>query len=197
MIITLASIGLPGLNGFIGEFLILLGAFRWNPRFCRRRGAGRDSVGGLHALDVPARVLRSVTHEENATLPDVQPREWAGMLPLCAMALVMGIFPTLFLRPMETSVTALVQRVQQYQDAPGRKSGCSNSSLDAIVPMLCVTLAALAVMGAEAFRGRDENMPLGGSASSAWSARRFRRPCSGTATPPASASLSPTTSACS
>src|SRR5688572_23738384 len=37
-----------------------------------------------------------------------------------------------------------------------------NTSLDAIVPMLCVTLAALAVMGAEAFRGRDENMPLGG-----------------------------------
>src|ERR1044071_8375725 len=44
----------------------------------------------------------------------------------------------------------------------GARTLMPNSSLDAIVPMLCVTLAALAVMGAEAFRGRDENMPLGG-----------------------------------
>jgi len=38
-----------------------------------------------------------ITHDENATLPDLTPREWAGVLPLCAMALVMGIFPMLFL----------------------------------------------------------------------------------------------------
>jgi NADH-quinone oxidoreductase subunit M len=115
MIITLASIGLPGLNGFIGEFLILLGAFRWNPRFVVAAGLG-VILSAVYMLWMFQRVYYgSVTHEENATLPDVQPREWAGMLPLCAMALVMGIFPTLFLRPMETSVTALVQRVQQYQ----------------------------------------------------------------------------------
>jgi NADH-quinone oxidoreductase subunit M len=115
LIITLASIGLPGLNGFIGEFLILLGAFRWNPRFVVAAGLG-VILSAVYMLWMFQRVYYgSVTHEENATLPDVQPREWAGMLPLCAMALVMGIFPTLFLRPMETSVTALVQRVQQYQ----------------------------------------------------------------------------------
>jgi len=56
-----------------------------------------------------------ITHEENATLPDLRPREWAGVLPLCAMAIVMGIFPTFFLRPMEMSVEALVERVRAGQ----------------------------------------------------------------------------------
>ena len=58
LIITLASVGLPGLNGFIGEFLILLGAFRWDPRFVVVAGLGVILVGGLHAVDVPARLLR-------------------------------------------------------------------------------------------------------------------------------------------
>ena len=54
-----------------------------------------------------------VTHEENATLRDLLPREWAAVVPLCAMAFVMGVFPTFFLKPMEASVDAIVQRVQQ------------------------------------------------------------------------------------
>jgi len=56
-----------------------------------------------------------VTHDANAALPDLRPREWAGVLPLCAMALVMGVFPTLFLKPMEASVDALVSRMQLTQ----------------------------------------------------------------------------------
>ena len=48
----------PGMNGFVGEFLILLGAFRWHPQLDRVRRDRRDPVGGLHALDVPARQLR-------------------------------------------------------------------------------------------------------------------------------------------
>ena len=59
LLITLSSIGLPGLNGFVGEFLILLGAFRWDPRFAAVRRARRDPVGRLHAVDVPARELRA------------------------------------------------------------------------------------------------------------------------------------------
>jgi NADH:ubiquinone oxidoreductase subunit 4 (subunit M) len=56
-----------------------------------------------------------VTHEENTTLRDLLPREWAAVVPLCVMAFVMGVFPTFFLRPMEASVDAIVQRVQQGQ----------------------------------------------------------------------------------
>ena len=56
-----------------------------------------------------------MTNEENATLPDLRPREWAAALPLCAMAIVMGIFPMLFLKPMEPSVRKLVEQVGYSQ----------------------------------------------------------------------------------
>ena len=115
LIITLASIGLPGLNGFIGEFLIMLGAFRWDPRFVVVAGLG-VILSAVYMLWMFQRVYYgTVTHEENATLPDLLPREWAAVLPLCALALVMGLLPTLFLKPMEASVEALVQQVQATQ----------------------------------------------------------------------------------
>ena len=58
LVVTLASIGLPGLNGFVGELLILVGAFRWDPAARGVRRDRRAAVGGLHAVDVPARQLR-------------------------------------------------------------------------------------------------------------------------------------------
>ena len=64
LIITLSSIGLPGLNGFVGEFLILLGAFRWDPRLAALAATGIVLVGRLHALDVPARQLRTADQRE-------------------------------------------------------------------------------------------------------------------------------------
>ena len=64
LIITLSSIGLPGLNGFVGEFLILLGAFRWDPRLAAFAATGVDPVGRLHAVDVPAGELRTGDQRE-------------------------------------------------------------------------------------------------------------------------------------
>jgi NADH-quinone oxidoreductase subunit M len=114
-IITLASIGLPGLNGFVGEFLIMLGAFRWNPWFVVGAGLG-VILSAVYMLWMLQRTfLGRVRHEDNQSLPDLQPREWAGVLPLCAAALLMGIFPTLFLQPMEASVQRVVQRLQTAQ----------------------------------------------------------------------------------
>jgi NADH-quinone oxidoreductase subunit M len=115
LIITLASIGLPGLNGFVGEFLILLGAFRWDARYAVAAGVG-VILSAVYMLWMFQRVYYGpVTHQENATLPDLQPREWAAVLPLCAMAIVMGVFPTFFLKPMEPAVQKLVQRAQSVQ----------------------------------------------------------------------------------
>ena len=57
LIVTLSSIGLPGLNGFVGEFLILLGTFGVNHRARRCGGYGSDSVRRVHALDVSTRDL--------------------------------------------------------------------------------------------------------------------------------------------
>jgi NADH-quinone oxidoreductase subunit M len=115
LIITLASIGLPGLNGFVGEFLIMLGAFRWDPRFAAGAGLG-VILSAVYMLWMFQRVYYGeVTHEENRTLPDLRPREWAAVLPLCAAAIIMGVLPMLFLRPMEPAVTRVVERVQSAQ----------------------------------------------------------------------------------
>jgi NADH-quinone oxidoreductase subunit M len=115
MIITLASIGLPGLNGFIGEFLIMLGAFRWDPRYVVGAGLG-VILSAVYMLWMFQRVYYgTVTHDENATLPDLLPHEWGSVIPLCAIALVMGVFPAVFLKPMEPSVTRIVERLQNTQ----------------------------------------------------------------------------------
>ena len=115
LIITLASIGMPGLNGFIGEFLIMLGAFRWDPRYVIAAGLG-VILSAVYMLWMFQRVYYgAVTHEENATLPDLRRHEWASAVPLCAMALVMGIFPMLFLKPMEPAVRKVVEQVQFSQ----------------------------------------------------------------------------------
>jgi NADH-quinone oxidoreductase subunit M len=115
LIITLASIGLPGLNGFVGEFLIMVGAFRWDPRFVVAAGLG-VILSAVYMLWMFQRVYYgTVTHEENAALPDLLPREWAAVVPLCAVAILMGVLPTLFLEPMEASVDALVEMVQAVQ----------------------------------------------------------------------------------
>ena len=72
LIVTLASIGLPGLNGFVGELLILVGAFRWDPRLASFAATGVLLVGRVHAVDVPARELRTgdQRRERDAARPD-------------------------------------------------------------------------------------------------------------------------------
>src|SRR5678815_3580779 len=115
MIITLASIGMPALNGFVGEFLTMLGAYRWDPRYVVAAGLG-VILSAVYMLWMFQRVyLGTITHEENETLPDLKPREWASVVPLCAVAIVMGVFPTLFLAPMEPAVQRLVAQVQSVQ----------------------------------------------------------------------------------
>jgi NADH-quinone oxidoreductase subunit M len=115
LIITLASIGMPALNGFIGEFLTMLGAFLWEPRFVVAAGLG-VIFSAVYMLWMFQRVyLGEITNPKNATLPDLRPREWASVVPLCAMAIVMGVFPALFLAPMESSVRKVVERVQTTQ----------------------------------------------------------------------------------
>jgi NADH-quinone oxidoreductase subunit M len=112
LIITLASIGMPGLNGFIGEFLIMIGAFQWDPRYVVVAGLG-VILSSVYMLWMMQRVYYGkVTKMENAHMPDVTVREWAGLAPLCVMALLMGILPTLFTRPMEPAVRRMVDRVQ-------------------------------------------------------------------------------------
>jgi NADH-quinone oxidoreductase subunit M len=111
LIVTLASIGLPGLNGFVGEFLILLGAFAWDRPLAVVAASG-VVLSATYMLWMFQRVnYGPITSEKNQGLPDLSPREFAVIGPIIALALLMGVFPNVFLRPMEASVERLVSRV--------------------------------------------------------------------------------------
>jgi NADH-quinone oxidoreductase subunit M len=113
LLITLSSIGLPGLNGFVGEFLILLGAFRWDPRFAAFAASG-VILSAVYMLWMFQRVnYGPVTHDENLKLPDLTVRERWVIIPIVAMAIFMGVFPGVFLKPMQPSVDRLLQRVSR------------------------------------------------------------------------------------
>jgi NADH-quinone oxidoreductase subunit M len=115
LIITLSSIGLPGMNGFIGEFLIMLGAFKWDPRFVVIAALG-VILSAVYMLWMFQRVFYGkVTNEHNVGLPDLSFREWAILGPLAAAAIGMGVAPNVFLKPMEPAIQRLVDRVQARQ----------------------------------------------------------------------------------
>ena len=103
LIVTLSSIGLPGLNGFVGEFLILLGAFIWNPRFAAFAATG-VILSATYMLWMFQRVNYGPVRREECGAADLKPREWAVLVPIVAMAVLMGVLPNLFLRPIEPSV---------------------------------------------------------------------------------------------
>jgi NADH-quinone oxidoreductase subunit M len=115
LIVTLASIGLPGLNGFVGELLILVGAFRWHPRFAAIAACG-VLLSAVYMLWMFQRVnYGPVTHEENEHLPDLTVRERCTLWPAVVMTIVMGVAPMWFLKPMAPAVSRLVEQVHRNQ----------------------------------------------------------------------------------
>ncbi|MEI6668563.1 MAG: NADH-quinone oxidoreductase subunit M [Acidobacteriota bacterium] len=117
-VVTLSSIGLPGLNGFVGEFLILLGAFRWDPRFATVAATG-VILSAVYMLWMFQRVnYGTVTNPKNEGLKDLSVRERWVITPIIVMAIVMGIAPSVFLNPMRPAIDRVVARMAEGQ--PGR-----------------------------------------------------------------------------
>ncbi len=115
LLVTLSSIGLPGLNGFVGEFLIMLGAFRYDWRFVAVAGTG-VILSAVYMLWMFQRVYYGpVTNPKNERLPDLVPREWFAVAPIVAVAVLMGVLPTLFTRPTAPAVARAVERIQSVQ----------------------------------------------------------------------------------
>jgi len=115
LLVTFSSIGLPGLNGFVGEFLILLGAFGTS-RLATALASTGLVLGAVYMLWMFQRVVFGpLRHEENATLEDLRPREIAVLVPVVAMIVIMGVYPAPFLKIMEPSVKALVARMEKHQ----------------------------------------------------------------------------------
>jgi len=128
LVITLSSIGLPSLNGFIGEFLVLLGTFRWEPRFAVFAATG-VILSAVYMLWMVQRVYYGeVTNEKNQKLPDLSPREWAVIAPVVAMAIFMGIAPNVFLRPTAAALEKAVQRMAQSRTQNVERSAPSDAA---------------------------------------------------------------------
>jgi NADH-quinone oxidoreductase subunit M len=111
LIITLSSLGMPVLNGFIGEFTILQGAFVVNKAWAAWGTLG-IVLGAAYLLWLYQRVMfGQVTHEVNKTLPDMNLREYAVLVPLVFMAFWIGIYPKPFFGYIEKPVQRIVQQV--------------------------------------------------------------------------------------
>ncbi len=110
MLFTMASVGLPGLANFVGEFLVIVGAWRVNPWVAFGASLGMI-LGAAYMLYLYRRVsFGKITREDLKTLLDLSPREYVVFAPLIALTLWMGIYPQPFLSFFEASVAALVAR---------------------------------------------------------------------------------------
>jgi len=118
MVITFSSIGLPGLNGFIGEFLILLGSFGVRPLWTAAATTG-VILGAIYMLWMYRRVIFGpLVNAANEKLSDLNPREIALLVPILFFVVFMGIYPTPFLQRMAPSVELTLKRIQSVSAAP-------------------------------------------------------------------------------
>ena len=110
-IMALSSMGLPGLNGFIGEFLILIGSFEWNPVYTYWAVWG-IVLGAAYLLWLFQRVMfGEVKDDKIAALRDLNLREIATLLPLAVLAVWIGLAPNAVLKTIEPPVNAIIERV--------------------------------------------------------------------------------------
>ncbi len=112
-VVTLSSIGLPGLNGFVGEFLVLLGSFRTH--------VAAAAVGTVTVIFAAAYLLWAlkrmlygkITKPENAELTDLTRREYAVLVPLLVVIVWLGVYPGPVLRKLEPSSQRFIELVRQ------------------------------------------------------------------------------------
>jgi NADH-quinone oxidoreductase subunit M len=100
------------MNGFVGEFLILVGSFKTFPVLTAVAASG-VILSAVYMLWMFQRVnYGPITNPKNKGLRDLSAREWAVILPIVAACIGMGVAPGVFLKPMEPAVTRIVQQVR-------------------------------------------------------------------------------------
>jgi NADH-quinone oxidoreductase subunit M len=115
LMIVLSSVGLPGLNGFVGEFLILQGTFLENHLYAAF-AALAVIFAAVYLLWMYQRVfMGKIENEENSKLLDLNLREVLTILPLIVVAIWMGVSSSTFLRRMDVSVQKVVNRIEEVR----------------------------------------------------------------------------------
>jgi len=131
-LVMLSSIGLPGLNGFVGEFLVLAGSYLTLKWWAVVAAAG-VILAALYLLWAYQRVFHGTPTDEDLATPDMRPAELAYMAPLLALIVFLGVYPKPVLERIEPSVAALVEHIEQTTDfdEPGAAtSGFSGELVD-------------------------------------------------------------------
>ena len=132
LIMTMSSIGLPTLNGFIGEVLILQGVFVVSMWWAAAAATG-IVLGAAYMLWLYQRTMFGVvTNPKNENLPDLSIREWATFTPLIILAVWIGLYPKPFIDRLDTSVDRVMVRVNsEYQpvNAEDSEAGASPALL--------------------------------------------------------------------
>jgi NADH-quinone oxidoreductase subunit M len=129
LIVTLSSIGLPGLNGFVGEFLVLLGAFQAEPLWAVVAGLG-VILAAVYMLWMFQRVMfGEVNKEENRGLKDLSLREGALLLVMVFFIIQFGVYPKPYIDRIEPSLKLVIKRVESrtalHQPAAGKPAAAA------------------------------------------------------------------------
>lgn len=109
---ALAAIGLPGTSGFVSEFLVLLGTFRARPWLALLAATGVIFAAYYMLPMVQKIAFNALKRPANRSIPDVNGRELAILVPLVAAILWIGVYPRPFLERMEPSVNRLIQQLE-------------------------------------------------------------------------------------
>ena len=119
MVFMLASVGLPGTSGFVGEFLSLVGAFQASSWVAFLATTGMI-LSACYMLYLYRRIIFGViTREDVRAMVDLSPREVAIFAPMIAVVLWMGVYPSSFLKPMQPALANLIEHVQAAERAHG------------------------------------------------------------------------------
>jgi NADH-quinone oxidoreductase subunit M len=122
LVTTFASIGLPGTNGFVGEFLILIGTFQASPFIAGGAGLG-VILGAWYMLRMYRHVFHGeITVEENQGLEDMTVYERWNVAPFILFIILMGVFPQPFLKMTESSVQKLVGIINSERTVVAEKN---------------------------------------------------------------------------
>jgi NADH-quinone oxidoreductase subunit M len=119
LVVSLSSIGLPGLNGFVGEILILAGSFARSKTFGTLAALGMV-LGAVYMLWMYQRVfLGKLENPANGAIGDIGRREKLLLLPIIIMMLWIGVYSTPFLKRMDASLLLVQRRIEDTRDPEG------------------------------------------------------------------------------
>ncbi|MFQ5451748.1 MAG: NADH-quinone oxidoreductase subunit M [Nitrospinaceae bacterium] len=131
MIIALSSIGLPGMNGFVGEFLILLGIFQVNGLWAAAATSG-VIFAACYILWMFQRVMfQKLDNPKNMNLPDMNLRELITMVPIILLVFWIGLYPKPFMKTFDASVSHLIKKVNPDNFRPSGSPGHEASLIKA------------------------------------------------------------------